>query len=576
MKTYRVCFFVLMFFITAFLQSQNILIDRGINAKGLWCFPVLTSPNTYVYLPNNARISYQKDSLPEFSYMRYIINKPSDNQVNSITQADGGGILHFLVQYHTSGKAIAAAESYLKKTLENDSITLRGAVVFSKARYTLVSSILNADSGEKETKIIASGEAPILENSKMAFSFSVDPLKSKLLLESLKMATPDVSLVFELEFSGLTDSYQATVDIDWSEVNTSHQFEAGGSAYYIGADVATGFDNLVKNNAIKFNSVGSDASMESLVQRVYDKLLDLMFKKVPLEKVPNKNKGGIEEAISSLLGNKGVLSSRNTTGFGLNVAYRYKEHKSSGISHLEFKGRGRVNRNHFITFNVGNLYQKYGKNPRIFKDVPLWGPAFQQRDVYIGVDGEVEKEFQKMLNSVTVRVLKKHQDSTESLEEILLTKDTWNKNPDKLSVSYLNHHDTDRTQWLNYNYQTIWKFVGGTTYTSDWKTNSAAMINLYIPYERRKITLLGDLKELANKDIRAVSVQIAYDFFGKTKTERKTIYPGNDVNDIFFEITQPTEQNAITYTITWFYKGKAPVKKTGTDTYGLLFIDETP
>ena len=577
MKKLRVNYLLVLLILVSFSGvSQNILIDRGVNANGLWCFPLLNKENTYVYLPNNAHLSYKQDSLPEFSYMRYVVEKPAENQTNTITQADGGGILHFLVQYDTSQNKIDQAENYLKKHLENDSLKLRGPVVFSTARYTLVSSILNDDSGEKETKIIGSGEAPILENSKLALSFSVDPVKSKLLLESFKMATPDVSLVFELGFSGLTDSYEATLDIDWSEIKTSKQFDAGGSVYYVGADIGLGFDELKRNNAIQFSSVGSDTSMESLVQRVYDKLLDLMFKKVPLEKVPNENKGGVEEAISSLLGANGAMGSRKTTGFGLNVAFQYKEHKSSGKSHLEFKGRGRIGRTHFITFNVGNLYKKYGKNEQIFKDVPLWDPAFQQRDVYIGIDGEVEREFQKMINSVTIAVRKKHLDNTETLEEVLLTKNTFKDNSNNRYITYLNHKDSVRTKWLEYDYKSIWKFVGGTTYQSDWKTDSSAMINLYVPYERRKIELLGDLEKLKSKEIRAVSIQISYDFFGKTKTERKTIYPKDNLEEKSFEITLPIGEGNIDYTITWFYKNQAPVKKSGIDSYGLLFIDEIP
>ena len=564
------------FLFSVISNAQDILIDQGVNAKGLWCFPIHEKPDTYVYLPSDAHLSLKEDGLPQFSYMRYVMEKPTENQANTITEADGGGILHFLVLYDTPQEKIDKAESFLQKKLENDSIFIRGPVIFDKSRYTLVSSILSSETGKKENKIIGSGEAPILENSKLALSFSVDPLKSKLLLESFKMATPDVSLVFELAFSGLTDSYEATLDVDWSEVKKSKQFDAGGSVYFVGADVSLGLDNLRRDNAIKLTSVGSDTSMESLVQTVYAKLLELMFKKVPLERVPKDKKDGIEDAISSLISSKGALGSRKTTGFGLNVAFQYKEHHSTGKSHLEFKGRSRINRNHFITFNVGDLYKRYGSNENIFKDVPLWDPVFQQRDVYVGIDGNVEKEFKKMINSVTVRIKKEHQDGTETLKEILLTKDSFKRNDGIISMTYLNHKDSLRTKWLEYEYQTIWKFIGGATYSSEWKNESAAMINLYVPFERKKIELLGDLLQLKEQNVKAITTKISYDFFGNKNSERLTIYPKDTIADKFFEITLPKGQDTVDYTITWFFKEQPAIKKEGIDNYGLLFIYEIP
>jgi hypothetical protein len=556
-------------------NGQSILIDQGVNADGLWCFPIHKKENSYRYLPQRARLSLQNDSIPEFSFLRYITEKPSENNSKTITEAGGGGILNFLVLYDTPQELISNAERFLKKKFENDEIIIEGPIIFDSGKYTLVSSILNP-AGESKKSILGSGSAPIIENSKIPLSFNVDPLKSKLLLESLKMSTPDVSLIFELGFSGLTENYEAELEIDWSEVKKSHAFDAGGSIYFIGADVGLGFDKLRKDNAIKFTSVGKDESMESLVQTVYTKLLELMFKPTPLEQVPEEHRGGLEDAIGSLIGSDGAMGSRNTTGFGLNVGYQYKEHRTTGKSNMVFKGRSLVNRNHYITFNAGNLYKKYGDNKDIFKDVPLWDPAFQQRDVYVGIDGTIENEFDKMLNSVTVKLNKKHQSGDATLKEVLLTKNTYKETNGKIAMSYLNHGDTDQNEWLNYEYQTVWKFIGGGTYSEDWKTASASMINLYTPFQRRKIEISGDVETLRSNNVRAVAVKINYDFFGEPKSKNLTIYPKKELNDKFFEITLPKGSDKVEYTITWYVKNAAPIQKNGIDEYGLLFIDELP
>lgn len=556
-------------------NGQSILIDQGVNADGLWCFPIHKKENSYRYLPQRARLSLQNDSIPEFSFLRYITEKPSENNSKTITEAGGGGILNFLVLYDTPQELISNAERFLKKKFENDEIIIEGPIIFDSGKYTLVSSILNP-AGESKKSILGSGSAPIIENSKIPLSFNVDPLKSKLLLESLKMSTPDVSLIFELGFSGLTENYEAELEIDWSEVKKSHAFDAGGSIYFVGADVGLGFDKLRKDNAIKFTSVGKDESMESLVQTVYTKLLELMFKPTPLEQVPEEHRGGLEDAIGSLIGSNGAMGSRNTTGFGLNVGYQYKEHRTKGKSNMVFKGRSLVNRNHYITFNAGNLYKKYGDNKDIFKDVPLWDPAFQQRDVYVGIDGTIENEFDKMLNSVTVKLNKKHQSGDATLKEVLLTKNTYKESNGKIAMSYLNHGDADQNEWLNYEYQTVWKFIGGGTYSEDWKTATASMINLYTPFQRRKIEISGDVETLKEKNVRAVAVKINYDFFGEPKSKNLTIYPKKELNDKFFEITLPKGSDKVEYTITWYVKNAAPIQKNGIDEYGLLFIDEFP
>ncbi len=567
---------MLLFMIAFNSWSQSILIDRGVNADGLWCFPVHKKENTYLYLPERARLSLSNDSIPEFSYMRYILEKPTEESAKTITEADGGGILNFLVLYDTPKEAISNAERFLKKTLDNDSIKIRGPVVFNSGKYTLVSSILNPKTGNNQPQILVTGEAPVIENSKIPLSFDVDPVRSKLLLESFKMATPDVSLIFELSFSGLTENYEAELEIDWSEVKKSHAFNAGGSIYFVGAQVELGFDKLRKDQAIKFTSTGSDASMESLVETVYTKLLELMFAPTPLEQVPDEHRGGLEDALSSLIGQQGALGSQNTTGFGINVGYQYKEHRTTGKSIMQFNGRSLVNRNHYITFNAGNLYKKYGNNKEIFKDVPLWDPAFQQRDVYVGIDGNIEREFDKMLNSVTVKLSKKHENGAETLKEVLLTKDTYQATDGRISMKYLNQEDSDRKGWLSYDYQTIWKFIGGGTYSEEWQTEDASMINLYTPFQRRKIELSGDLNRLQSQNVRAISIRINYDFFGEQKSKNLTLYPSDNINEKYFEITLPKGMEEVSYTITWFQKDSEPIQLKGIDKYGLIFIDEIP
>lgn len=573
-------FLIIIYLFGQSIFAQQVLVDRGTRVAGLWCFPLHTDSLSYVYLPPNAHLAMDENQLPQFSFLRYVLNKPKDKTgTNAITEADGGGIVNFLVLYDTPDAMIKEAENVLQKRFKNDKVKLKGPLVFDKGRYALISSIIKSDTSKPERKILTTGEAPILEGSRIAMTFELKPEASKLLLESFKMATPDISLVFELGFSGLTEAYDAEIDVDWAEVKKSQSFKAGGSIYFVSADVELGFDELVKNGAVKLKSNGNSEQMEGLVQTVYDKLLNLMFAPVRPETVPANQQGGLMDAIGSLIGPNGALGSRNTTGFGINVGYQLKEMRSEGKSHLNFKGRSTVSRTHFVASNIGNLYKEYGNNPQYFRDIAMYDPTFQQREVMIGLDGDVDKEFASMVNSVTVVMDKKHQNGQQTLRSMILTKatkDSLRKSRMPLVMVYGYQGDEDRLAWLKYNYKTIWQFQGGGSLETNWKSESAAMINLFTPFTRRIINLEADLNSLTAQGIRAISIQIDYPFFSQRKQQRLTIKMNENLADKKFEITLPNNIEDVDYSITWFNKDGSQKNIKGKDKYGLIFLDEIP
>src|SRR5690606_19450839 len=282
------------------------------------------------------------------------------------------------------------------------------------------------------------------------------------------------------------------------------------------------------------------------------------------------------DAIMELVGSNGPLSSGNTTGFGFNASYQLKKLRTEGQSRLMFKGRSTVTRKHFITFNMGDLYKKYGANEQFFRDVPVWDPAFQQREVFVGIDGDLEKEFENMLNSVTLSLRKQHANGNQTVDEVFINKSTFKEFDGSLSMRYLNQGDSIQTQWLEYQYKTVWKFKGGGTYESEWINESGAMVNLFVPFKRRKIFLDGDLNSLKDKAIRAISVQVSYPFFSETKQHRLTLRPTDDLQEKSFEVTLPNSEEEVNYTITWFVEDSDPLEKTSKDKFGLIFIDEIP
>lgn len=561
-------------------MGQDLLINQGHRSEnGLWCFPLLSDTTQYLYLPADAAL-VMEDSLPKFSFMRYILEKPSTEASSSaLSQADGGGILHFLVQYYTPKGMIQQAEEELRETYENEDIRIRGPVVFKKARYTVISSIVNEDN-VRTNRYLTSGEAPVLEGSKIALAFEMDPIKSKLLMESLKMTTSDISVAFELTFEGISDHFEASMEVDWNEVKNSQSFGGKANVYVVSAEVEAGFEKLRKNNNIRLDIRGSNTKMEALIQVVYDKLLTLMFEPVIKDDVPKEDNSNSEDfitdAVTGLFETDGALGSGNILGFGLSAHYKQKDINFQGTGTMDFTGRFPSERNHFLTFNLGNLYQEYGQDSLIFRDVPMWDPAFQQRAVYVGIDGSLEREFEDMIEGVTVWIKKQHANDDITLKDVFVNKDKFSESEGRIPIIYLNHGDTDLDQWMNYEYKTIWNFTGGAKFTTAYKPDASSMINLYTPFKRKAIELEGDLDELTQADIKVTKVKIEYDFFGETQSHDVKIRQGDALDEKSFEITLPNDQDEINYTITWFKKDGSRMEKQGTDQYGLIFIDDLP
>ena len=107
------------------------------------------------------------------------------------------------------------------------------------------------------------------------------------------MTTPDISINFDLAFEGYSDQYEALIEVDWSKYHKHNSLSAGGSVYFVGADVETFFDQLRDSAIINFIEMGHDQNMENLTQAVYQKLLKMFFDPVSPEELPEEERGDL-------------------------------------------------------------------------------------------------------------------------------------------------------------------------------------------------------------------------------------------------------------------------------------------
>ena len=450
----------------------------------------------------------------------------------------------------------------------------RGPIVYSDGRYTLVSSVLGAGSNRAETKAIATGRAPVLEGNRIALSFDLDPQHANLLLKSFAMATPDVSLMFDMSITGLTEAYHADLAINWSEVHKSQSFSTGATVYYVSTDIDLAFEELRRSHAIELRTSGTDAVSEGLLNTVYAKLLELLFKPVEPEREPPEKSGDVMDALTKMFESK--QSSRKMMGFGAEVAYKLRETRTEGKSLLTFNHRATVERHNLIAFNLGEFESAHGSDPRYFRTVNLGDPAFQQREVQVGLDGALLPELDNAINSVTVTLRKTHANGEQDLRELVLDKKNASAGMANSRLVYGWNGDQDRVTWLGYDYRTRWSFRGGGVHETEWTHSEAPMIDLFAPYERRSIQLAGDPAVLRSRGVRAVVVEIEYPFFSERRRPQLVLRPEESLDQKHVEITLPLGQPAYDVTLTWQFAGGERLTAKRRESSGLVFVDEIP
>ena len=555
-------------------RAQQVSLEDGVRAGGLWCFPLASDPRQYVYLPDAVRLARDDAGRPQFSFVRYVMNAAGTGS-DSVTSAGGGGIVHFLVMLETPPQAVRAAEQALQRERSGGQVVLRGPLVFREGRYTLVSSILNP-AGAPERKVMATGRAPVLEGNRLAFSFDLDPQRATLLMQSLAMSTPDVSLVFDMTFDGLTAAYDAELAVDWAQVRKSESFQAGATVYFVGADVERMVDELRRTSAVRLRSRGTSAPTQELLDTAYGRLMDLLFRPVEPERVPDKDRGGLLDALASLFDpKKASQAQRAFTGFGAHVGYQLKEIKSEGTSVLSFEHRASAERHSLITFNIGDVYRKFGRDPDYFRTVNLGDAAFQQREVRVSVDGGLAGDFERYVNTVTVTLRKQHQNGQSTVQEVVVDRQHLGRVGD-LRMVYGWNGDDDRLAWLEYDYRTRWSFQGGGTYQTDWTRTDVPMIDVFAPYQRQTVRVIGNAAALKDKKVRSVAVEVEYPFFGGVRRQQVVLRPEDPAEPPAVQITLPLNQFEYGYVITWQLEGGRRLTTKGRDSSGVVLVDELP
>jgi tetratricopeptide (TPR) repeat protein len=913
----RIWFLILIGIFALPSSAQEINLDKYENCGDLLCYQSLKDANIFYYLPDRPRIA-QKAGRPQFSFLKYARVKETGEAGTG--RAEGGGIVHFLVTYGADKNRVSAAERELQELYPD--ARLAGPIIYRKGSFALITSFKEGQT--TTTRVVAVGKAPLMEGQKAAVSMALTREGAELLWESFQTATPDISLVFDMQFSGVREPYEATIEADWSRVAKSHRLQAGVKYAWFGADVDLLFQELRQSGAIKITTKGQHAMMDRIVESANARLLKVMFDPAPpdeltraaaettkqsygnlgmavemLKEVATKRRSSgkrslyrdnnlyvssqmqnedawlmrllddlsfanwavnhanadasksdairksIDEAFAAAkkaeaennysaalseynlilklfedydpqhrqpkgwaksylnigqtlrhlghcedalkyygsalkeavnisppyqklnfmahvgsgrcqqtLGRYGeaiasydkaianldydgaepwerkqlqqlkkdaaasaynkarrldekarasgyqreechaaleawldyqdnavptgqrakeaesrvsylekklaaigvdkvtgegaagtpakpttttvkttppgsakpgapvkraptATASRKTTGkaaassrpprtaassrppkktstakrsastaqsgldttpgFSLVASYRLRRIKRSGKFRYDMRHYRTETQAFPMAENIGDLYSRYGHDPKVFRAVTIDDPVFKQREVLVTLDGQDTDSFSKHLNFVTVQMEKEHQSGDLTLDEVVITPEKFNETGNAYSLSYGWKGDDDRQRWLDYRVKALWSFHGGVEISQPWSKQDSAMLSLEPPHRYRTITIEGDAIRLLDRGVRHAVVTVTSNIGDKTVRNQATIRNRGPAPSMIMEIPENKDGPPSQVEITWYLQGGKTVSSPMQVVEGdIVYWDELP
>ncbi len=256
------------------ISAQEILLDRGIKAGKLDCFPVYGDEKTFYYLPANPRLA-TVNGKPQFSFIKYVKNVPRGGE-GGTTEGEGGGLVHFLVLYGATDQERAEAEQEIQRQVAGAHLV--GPVIYRTGTFALVTSF-RKENDELVKEVVGMGKAPIMEGHKASVSMHLTQRGATLLWESFRNPTSQISVTFEMEARGYRNPYEATLEADWKKISNSHRVAVGAKYKWLGIDVDLLFQEFRKTGALKLEVKGKSEEMDKIWQKAFDILMKQMFEK---------------------------------------------------------------------------------------------------------------------------------------------------------------------------------------------------------------------------------------------------------------------------------------------------------
>lgn len=595
----------LMFILSNSSFAQKVLLDEGVRAGELQFFPVLGAENNYYYLLDKVRIA-QKNGKPQFSFIKY--EKVVRNNANSSGQAEAGGFLHALVEFHIPEEMKKEAERALRRL--NPSAKVLGPVMYESGKVAVISALQDDQEGKYIKRVVGVGPAPILEGQKMAIGMELSRDGAEFLMASFEMPASQISLAFNMSLQGYRSPKKIKIRAHFDEIYAHQAFEAAAVTPVFAAEINKAYEDLRTSKAIEVIFQGEDEGLEKAFDVVYEKLTKLLFEPLGTNGTPDLNQltnkqGGQKsmlDRMTAMLGtarkeakeeikemiqfvkadpnrkdidyeainyhlNRLYMKHKDENGnkngesktqeldievpeLAVGISYQMKKIRKQGTYdvNLEKYGTGTIP----IPFSE-NLSISPRDCPACFRVVNLDNLFGKQKEITVQLDGLNRTDFTNYINFVNVKLRKTHENGQVSFDEVSIDRIKFNDAANNYRMFYgTGSGDQDVDLWHQYDYQVTWNFFGGQSIETDWKKDNKDRISLSPPLLRKNISFEADKELMTNLGVRSIIIQT---FYNNQPYAEQRINTGKDIFEETVNAIVPTQGNTgYQYEVSWFFR----------------------
>jgi hypothetical protein len=520
------------------LQAEVLLDQAPLQIGNAILLRDSASQNTFYYIPNKPRIATWPDGTPKLTFLKY--TKAGEKELK-------GGILHFFVTYSLTPQELKNVRAQLKK--RNEKAVLKGPVIFKKGTFGVISAAVG-EGGAFTRKVIGEGKAPLVSGSEVSVSIAVTPEGAAFLDEALRQPTYPVSIRFDMTYEGLTPKFNARAKIHWSKVRDYFEEYKKWRIYKTKkflfwkwkVQKGTGesldiTDELRSKQMIEIDVTGEDENMESILQTVTDTVMREMFEmKIELPT------GATEEE-----GEEGEDEGSQERDYG--VSTTMKKVTRTGTAVISLTKRLRQERDTGpMDASIGDILRKYKNDKRVHDVINLDDPDLEDRTIWSMLDSEDFDNFGKYINFVTVSFKKTHPEGDPTTEDVIFSAKTFAEKGNMLPFVYARLGEGEG--WLNYQYKTTWSFVGGIKVEGKWIKTDEPAINLSPPHRYRTIDIIADEGNVAQYNIKLITVTLKNRVFGRERVRQVKIMPQQSMWEKY-EYNHEEGDLEFSYQVTW-------------------------
>jgi len=253
------------------------------------------------------------------------------------------------------------------------------------------------------------------------------------------------------------------------------------------------------------------------------------------------------------------------------MSYRQKEIRRSGKYTIDLNKYTQEVRSMPFAYNPGNV-KSVCEN--CFHEVNLDDPLMQQREINASLGGINSQDFD-YINFVNIIMKKNHENGDETVRELKIDRSKFNSDGNLFRMLYGWKGDNNRDDWLEYDYRTMWSYIGGFSDETNWASTEFGSIALNPTVVKKPIYIEVDEDFVLDEKIRGIEIRL-YSKLGETENIKSINLKTKNAEELSktIELLLPLNGDDFEYDVTYFMRGKDPYSSPRkSSNYGRIDID---